>query len=387
MILRAFAADFNSFVEPLRDADSACWTLTNSVGTSNHLSGTACDFNWGSHPFEVSYAGFDQAKIATMRALLDFYEGTVFWGQDWISPKDPMHVQMNGDTYNSPRTGDFIARKIRSDGFSTFRRGPLSPADPPHAAADPAAPQPIADDGTDSPTKVLYDAVPVIDMTRAGQLVDAMAAGLALAECTNVNRIAMFLAQTGEESDGFNTTQEYGTGQRYAPYIGRTWIQITWQANYALFGQWAADQGLIDDPNYFVNNPAALADLKWAGIGAAWYWVVARPTINNLCDQGDIVGVTQLINGGQNGITDRRARYQQAIALGDRLLLLIAPKGPLMALSDAQQQQLLDAVLDIQTQLRGPGLTGWPELGQRADGNGTRTPVDALAHLAGNKDA
>jgi hypothetical protein len=47
-ILRAFAADFNAYVEPLRDADSACWTATNSVGDSNHLSGTAMDLNWDS---------------------------------------------------------------------------------------------------------------------------------------------------------------------------------------------------------------------------------------------------------------------------------------------------------------------------------------------------
>ena len=44
-ILRAFAADFNAYIEPLRDRDSACWTATNSVGTSNHLSGTALDLN------------------------------------------------------------------------------------------------------------------------------------------------------------------------------------------------------------------------------------------------------------------------------------------------------------------------------------------------------
>lgn len=51
-----------------------------------------------------------------------------------------------------------------------------------------------------------------------------------------------------------------------------------------------------------------------------------------------------------------------------------------MALSDEQQQQLLDAVLDIQTQLRGPGLTGWPQLGQNPQGKNL-TVVDALADV------
>lgn len=122
-ILRAFAADFNAYVEPLRDPDSACWTPTNSVPTSNHLSGTACDFNWNDHPFQVSYAGFSSKETATVRELLDFYEQTVFWGQDWRSPKDAMHFQVGYNTYQNPHTADFIARKIRADGFSTFRRG------------------------------------------------------------------------------------------------------------------------------------------------------------------------------------------------------------------------------------------------------------------------
>lgn len=122
-ILRAFAADFNAYVEPLRDPDSACWTPTNSVPTSNHLSGTACDFNWNDHPFQVSYSGFSSKETATVRELLDFYEQTVFWGQDWQSPKDAMHFQVGYNTYQNPHTADFIARKIRADGFSTFRRG------------------------------------------------------------------------------------------------------------------------------------------------------------------------------------------------------------------------------------------------------------------------
>lgn len=124
-ILRAFAADFNEFVELLRDNDTACWTLTNSVGSSNHLSGTALDLNWDSHPFQILNAGFDDAKIATIRELLDFYEDTIFWGNDWNTPKDAMHFQLGYDTFNNPKTASFIARKIRSDGYSTFRRGPI----------------------------------------------------------------------------------------------------------------------------------------------------------------------------------------------------------------------------------------------------------------------
>jgi hypothetical protein len=69
--------------------------------------------------------------------MLDWYEGTVWWGNDWDDPKDAMHFQLgslaNGgdiDTYGNPHTQDFINRKIRADGFSTFRRSG-QPAPPP----------------------------------------------------------------------------------------------------------------------------------------------------------------------------------------------------------------------------------------------------------------
>ena len=123
VIMRAYAADVNAYVEKLRDGDSAGWTLTNSVGTSNHLAGTAMDLDWDDHTFRVSYAGFNQAQIASMREILAFYEGLMFWGQDWDDPKDAMHHQMGYNTFGSPKLADFIQRKIRSDGFSTFKRG------------------------------------------------------------------------------------------------------------------------------------------------------------------------------------------------------------------------------------------------------------------------
>lgn len=368
-VMLAYAADFNTTIEALRDADSACYTPTNSVSTSNHLNATAMDLNWDSHPFQTR-GTFTGEKVAKIRQLLDFYEGWIFWAGDWDDPIDEMHWQAGYDTYGRDADlTDFIRRKIGPDGFSTFGRAPadLAPAD------------------ADSPAKVLYDAVPVIDEDRAAQLADAVMAGLAAAQCTNPRRIAMFLAQCGHESDGFNTTQEYGTGQRYAPYIGRTWIQITWQANYAAFGRWAADQGLITDPNYFVANPTALADLKWAGIGAAWYWTVARPAINDLSDNGDVAGVTQLINGGQNGIADRRDRYNQAIALGNRLLLLTTPttEGPLMALTDDEQTELLTKVRYIFDQL-GPKHPDWSaDSSMGVDANGDELTLrDGLAAMA-----
>lgn len=309
VILRAFAADFNEFVEPLRDADSACWTATNSVSTSNHLSGTALDLNWDSHPFRVQDAGFDGRELPIVRELLDFYEGTVFWGNDWDTPKDAMHFQMGYNTFNNPHTADFIARKIRADGYSTFKRGnnPLP--------GDPAA--------------ILARATG-LSLSRATEILPAVRDGLRASECTNQKRIAAWLAQIGHESDGFNATEEYASGEAYEGRVdlgntqpgdgkrfkGRSWIQITGRHNYGKFSRWCSEKGLVPSPTEFVDNPNKLGLLEWAGIGAAWYWTVARPDINALCDQGAFDTVTYRINGGQNGAVDRRARYQRALQVG-----------------------------------------------------------------------
>jgi hypothetical protein len=121
IIMKAFAADYHAFIEPLRQADCGGWTATNSVATSNHLGGTAMDLCWNSHPFQVR-GTFTAAQRATIDELLDFYEDTIYWGGNWRSPIDEMHWQMGYSTYGNPHTADFISRCIRADGFSTFRR-------------------------------------------------------------------------------------------------------------------------------------------------------------------------------------------------------------------------------------------------------------------------
>ncbi|TDZ92173.1 hypothetical protein CCUG60885_04287 [Mycobacteroides salmoniphilum] len=314
-LLRAWAADWNAYIEPLRDADSACWTPGNSVATSNHPGGTAIDLNWESHPFQER-GSLNAAQMAVMAEMEGFYEGNIFWAGRWGSPVDEMHSQVGYDTYDQqadapkPSVFNFIARKIRADGYSTFRRGnkPLG-----------AVPVLAAATG--------------LSEARAAEILPAVSDGLKASQCTSVNRIAMWLAHVGHESVSFKYTEEIAKNGRYAPYIGRTWIQITWDYNYRAFSQWCFERAMVPTSDYFVVNYRELADLKWAGIGASWYWTEQRP-MNDLIDAGEgacwgdysgFAAVTAAINGGTNGLADRRDRYNRALLQGDALLSLVAP--------------------------------------------------------------
>lgn len=137
-ILGAFAADYNVHVEPLRQEDSGGWTETNDVASSNHLSGTAMDLNWqgpNKSRFRLGITeqqAYPPPKDARLRELIDFYEDMVFCGGKW-SIRDWMHFQMGASTYGSQhvaKVNDFIARKIRPDGFSTFHRSGGTPSTP-----------------------------------------------------------------------------------------------------------------------------------------------------------------------------------------------------------------------------------------------------------------
>jgi hypothetical protein len=135
LILKGWVAWFHREVESLNNArgfsDEGAWTPTNDVANSNHLSGTAVDLNWADHPFRVHNAGFTAAEIAKVREGLKLFEGTIWWGNDWQSPRDAMHFQLNyreGDARNAA-----FATKLQNGYLNIWKNytgGPITPPVP-----------------------------------------------------------------------------------------------------------------------------------------------------------------------------------------------------------------------------------------------------------------
>lgn len=88
-----------------------------------------------------------------------------------------------------------------------------------------------------------------------------------------------------------------------AKYIGRGLIQLTGKENYVNCGL-----GLGVD---LVGHPDWLATPKYAALSAGWYW--NKRNINADADRMDIESMTKKINGGNIGITDRKAKIEMVL--------------------------------------------------------------------------
>ncbi|MBY6239762.1 glycoside hydrolase family 19 protein [Methylosinus sp. Sm6] len=132
-----------------------------------------------------------------------------------------------------------------------------------------------------------------------------------IASLTTPRRQAHFLAQIAHESAGMRTTVEYASGAAYegrkdlgntqrgdgARFKGRGLIQLTGRANYMAYG---LELGLD-----LVGKPELAAQFPAAALTAALYW--RKRAINVPADRDDCEAVTRKINGGVNGLADRKS--------------------------------------------------------------------------------
>ncbi|WMC11772.1 hypothetical protein PU634_05235 [Oceanimonas pelagia] len=95
---------------------------------------------------------------------------------------------------------------------------------------------------------------------------------------------------------------EPGDGYKFR---GRGFTQLTGRNNYE-----AASKDLGID---LVNNPDMAADPEVAAKIATWYWQ-QRPGLSDAAKRGDVEEVTRKINGGTNGLADRKAKTEQYLA-------------------------------------------------------------------------
>ena len=170
-------------------------------------------------------------------------------------------------------------------------------------------------------------------LARAEQMLPGYVGAMRAAHITTPNRAAMWAAQLGHESVGLQHMEESASGDAYEgrrdlgntqPGDGRRYkgsgpIQLTGRNNFRAFTRWANTQGHTS-LNFEARPELVRTDPRWGFLAASWYWTVARPQINALADRRDLEGVTRAINGGLNGLADRRRRYDKALTMGDRLL-------------------------------------------------------------------
>ena len=140
----------------------------------------------------------------------------------------------------------------------------------------------------------------------------------------NPKELAMFLAQCAHETGGFKWLKELGKDSYFAKYNnrkdlgngpndgakfkGRGYIQLTGRYNYTKFAKASG----ID----VINNPDLVEkDLNVAAKASLWWWM-NNPRARKAGQAGDIIGASKAVNGGLNGIEDRKSKwayYQQEV--------------------------------------------------------------------------
>jgi putative chitinase len=175
--------------------------------------------------------------------------------------------------------------------------------------------------------KALRDGTPIgfLESTLAGILIRAshadvkrfyqpLRSGMTRYGIQSPLRMAHFLAQVGHESGNLRFTEEIASGRAYegredlgntevgdgARFKGRGLIQLTGRTNYTRYGKAkGADYVRGTHPQLLSSDPFLAVDV------AGWFWSIHK--LNHLADSDNVIAITKKVNGGHNGIADRRA--------------------------------------------------------------------------------
>lgn len=147
---------------------------------------------------------------------------------------------------------------------------------------------------------------------------------------TNPLERAHFLAQAAHESGGFAWVKEFASGAAYegrkdlgntqrgdgVKFKGRGYIQITGRGNYQAYANYLKSQG---DKTDIMANPKILETPYYAADSAAYWWTRLSwsadqsKNIKKLANAGsavaNVTAVSKRVNGGTNGLADRKQRF------------------------------------------------------------------------------
>ena len=164
--------------------------------------------------------------------------------------------------------------------------------------------------------------MPLSTDEQANKYLSPLVAAMSGNQINTLLRQAHFLAQLGHESGSLIYSEEIASGKAYEgradlgntqpgdgpKFKGRGLIQITGRTNYTAYGR-ARNRDFVtgDNPKLLATDPNLAADCS------GWYWATRK--LNDLADKDDVLSITRKINGGTNGLDDRKSRLQLAKCL------------------------------------------------------------------------
>jgi putative chitinase len=176
--------------------------------------------------------------------------------------------------------------------------------------------------------ELLKRIVPAMPLSKRRLYAPLIQAACVEFDITTEARVAGFLAQCAHESDSFNTLQEYASGAAYdrRKDLGNTQPEAIAAAkrHNTTPGRFYKGHGAIQTTGYYnhvkagealgidaVEEPGLLATPEHAFRSAGFFWKSHH--LNKAADKHDILGMTKIVNGGTNGLAQRKAFYERAL--------------------------------------------------------------------------